>query len=85
MTSRVPFGGYGAVGSGCGGDTSQVQSNQEAVLMQKCVVGEPEKPEVLLANVLKKDLGIDVHPQALRMFLRWRWDRVETLAHKIHD
>lgn len=70
-------GSYGAVGgSGCG-DASQLKAQQGFL--------KEEKPEVLLASVLKKDLGIDVHPQALRMFLRWRWDRVETLAHKIHD
>jgi len=24
-------------------------------------------------------------PQALRIFIRWRWDRIQKLAHKIHD
>lgn len=42
-------------------------------------------PKVLLAQAFKDDLGVDMHPQALRMFIRARWDRVSTLAHKIHD
>lgn len=65
-------------------DGAEAQLRNQAALQAQCGAKE-ESPEVLLANVLKKDLGIDVHPQALRMFLRWRWDRVETLAHKIHD
>ena len=41
-------------------------------------------PEKLLARALHDDLGIEVNPQALRMFIRTRWDRVQILAHKIH-
>jgi endonuclease III len=53
--------------------------------------GIPEKtddcraPEVILAEAFAKDLGLVVDPQALRIFIRWRWDRVQTLAHRIHD
>lgn len=42
-------------------------------------------PEVILAEAFKKDLGVAMDPQALRIFIRWRWDRIQKLAHKIHD
>lgn len=41
-------------------------------------------PEILLAKAFKDDLGVDINPQAMRMFIRMRWKRVSTLAHKIH-
>jgi hypothetical protein len=44
-----------------------------------------EKPEVLLAKAFKDDLGVEINPQALRMFIRMRWIRVAGLAHAIHD
>lgn len=40
--------------------------------------------EQLLAEAFKKDLGVTLDPQALRIFIRWRWDRIQKLAHKIH-
>ena len=42
-------------------------------------------PEIILAEAFQKDLGVKIDPQALRIFIRWRWDRVQKLAHKIHD
>lgn len=42
-------------------------------------------PEVILAEAFKLDLGVTMDPQALRIFIRWRWDRIQKLAHKIHD
>lgn len=42
-------------------------------------------PEQQLADLMRADLGVNVHPQALRMWLRWRWPRVSPLAHSIHD
>ena len=32
-----------------------------------------------------KDLGVDINPQALRLFILMRWDRVSVLAHAIHE
>jgi hypothetical protein len=46
---------------------------------------DSRQPEVILAELMRRDLGVDIHPQALRMFLRCRWDRVSPLAHKIND
>lgn len=39
----------------------------------------------LLARAFKEDLGVDINSQALRMFVRSRWDRVQKLAHLIHE
>jgi hypothetical protein len=42
-------------------------------------------PEERLATMIREDLGVIVHPQALRMFIRTRWARVSKAAHEIHD
>lgn len=44
-----------------------------------------KSPEQLLADAFRRDLGVTFDPQALRMFIRWRWDRIQKLAHEIHD
>ena len=41
-------------------------------------------PELELANLLKADLGIEINPQALRMWVRWRWQDLIVAAHQIH-
>jgi hypothetical protein len=40
--------------------------------------------EEKLVDIITQDLGIVVDRQALRMFLRHRWDRISALAHRIH-
>lgn len=50
-----------------------------------CTTVDTRPPEVVLAEAFRKDLGVTIEPQALHIFIRWRWDRVSTLAHKIHD
>lgn len=44
----------------------------------------PIDPEKLLAREFKDELGVDINPQALRMFIRSRWHRISTLSHAIH-
>ena len=41
-------------------------------------------PEVILAKLFKDDLGVTINPQALRMFIQWRWDRISVLSHRVH-
>lgn len=41
--------------------------------------------EKQLAIMLKEDLGVVIDSQALRMFIRMRWDRVSRLSHRIHE
>lgn len=41
-------------------------------------------PEETLARMLKDDLSIEISPQALRMFIRFRWETISKLAHDIH-
>lgn len=51
-----------------------------------CTDPQPERnPEILLAKAFKEDLGVEINPQALRMFIRMRWSRVSALAHLIHE
>lgn len=44
----------------------------------------PTAPEKTLAEVMKRDLNVEVSPEALRLFILMRWDRVSLLAHAIH-
>lgn len=55
-----------------------------AQLAAQSAVDEPAS-EIALAKMLKDDLSVSVEPQALRMFIRYRWNRVQTLAHRIYD
>lgn len=43
-----------------------------------------KKPEEILAKMIEEDLEIKVVPEALRMFIRVRWERISRLAHTIH-
>lgn len=52
-------------------------------LASETVLARP--PEDELSRMLASDLGVSVDPKALRMFLRYRWTRVSSLAHRIHD
>lgn len=66
-----------------GGTTNYNLTN--AACAQNQVQGDSRAPEIILSEMLRKDLGVEINPQALRMFLRSRWDRVSKFAHKIHD
>jgi hypothetical protein len=46
---------------------------------------EVTPPEKTLAEAMKRDLGVDVSPEALRLFILMRWDRISLLAHVIHE
>lgn len=43
------------------------------------------KPEELLAKEFKNNLNVDINPQALRIFLRYRKQRVGLLFSKINE
>jgi hypothetical protein len=45
----------------------------------------PIAPEQRICDMLREDLNLTVHPQALRMFVRTRWARLSKAAHEIHD
>lgn len=38
-----------------------------------------------IARMFKENLGVEINPQALRMFIRSRWVELALLAHRIHD
>lgn len=42
-------------------------------------------PEVAIANAFRRELGIDINPQALRILIRKEWDLISKAAHKIHE
>lgn len=55
-----------------------------------CIAGlkvdtPPVSSEELMVEMIKKDLGVTVDPQAWRMFLRYRWVRFAPLAARIHE
>jgi hypothetical protein len=41
-------------------------------------------PESQLADLIRRELGIDIDRRALRIFIRAHWDKVAPLAHRIH-
>lgn len=45
----------------------------------------PTKPETQLRTLIESDLGVSVSADALRVFIRCRWERVAALAHRIHE
>ena len=52
--------------------------------------GEPDwsrerQPEKVLARMIKRELGVSVDPEKLRVFLRSKFTAVSALAHGIHS
>jgi hypothetical protein len=55
-------------------------------MFEPVVAGSQDKnPEKILVDMIQQDLGVVIEPQAFRMFLRYRWDRLAPLAHRIHE
>lgn len=42
-------------------------------------------PEHELSSIMERELGVTIHPQALRMFIRANWRELVKHAHRIHD
>lgn len=51
----------------------------------ECQGGDNRTSEQIITDLMKDDLGVTIDPQAFRLWLRWRWDRVSTLTHRIHE
>jgi hypothetical protein len=46
----------------------------------------PEKSsEQILVDLIREDLGVHINPQAARLFVRTRWDRLHAILHRIHE
>lgn len=45
---------------------------------------EIPEPESTLSRLLLSELGVFIHPQALRIFIRSNWPMVKSTAHAIH-
>jgi hypothetical protein len=46
---------------------------------------ETRTSEQAMVDMIRQDLGVVIDPQAWRMFVRHRFDRISPLAHRIHD
>lgn len=46
---------------------------------------QPASPEQTLSEALRRELGVHIDPQALRIFIRTHWRTVSVAAHRIHD
>lgn len=42
-------------------------------------------PEQMLSDAIRRELGVHIDPQALRMFIRSHWTTVSVTAHRIHE
>jgi hypothetical protein len=42
------------------------------------------RPETLIAEQLRRDLGVEIEPADLRMFIRDNWKLLDVCAHRIH-
>lgn len=42
-------------------------------------------PEAVIASALRRELGVVVNEQALRIFIRKEWKLLSKAAHDIHD
>jgi hypothetical protein len=68
-----------------GGPGYYVGGSSNLDLLRKYQAADRTPPEELLAKLFREDLGVEINPMALRMFIRLRWDRAQVLAHAIHD
>lgn len=63
----------------CGGGAgNSAAGNQLAAQYQK-------SSEQIMVDMIREDLGVSIEPQAWRMFLRHRWERIHVMAHRIHE
>jgi hypothetical protein len=44
-----------------------------------------QPPHKRLASLMNRELGTDIDPRLLRLFIKHHWSKVSTLAHQIHD
>ena len=56
------------------------QNNAYRGQLQKSAVA----PEDRIAAAFLEDLGVVINPQALRIFIRTRWELLSDAAHQIH-
>jgi hypothetical protein len=42
-------------------------------------------PETRIADAFRRELGVHINPQALRIFIRKEWSTISKAAHEIHD
>lgn len=54
-----------------------------------CNIPTIEAEEVTPAHVLSRlmgdNMGVDIRPELLRLFIKFHWSKIAALAHKIHE
>ena len=46
---------------------------------------ETRTSEKVMVDTIREDLGVVIDPQAWRIFIQHRWERLAPFAHRIHD
>lgn len=46
---------------------------------------EAKRAAALLSQIMERELGVQIHPTAMKIFVEANWSRLSPLAHKIHD
>lgn len=70
----------------CGGEGIKAyETTAEAARQQKPQwQEEPVSPEKVIATALRRELGVIINEQALRIFIRKEWKLLAKAAHEIH-
>lgn len=53
--------------------------------MDNMAPADDRSAEQIMVDLIREDLGVSIHPQAWRMFVRHRFGLISVLAHRIHD
>lgn len=80
---NAPMGDF-YMNTGEGYSLQSFDAKANAAQFHPTYVGKETPPEELLAKMIKDDIGVDINPQVLRLWVRWRWDRMTPIAHRIH-
>lgn len=63
---------------GCSQQAQSALYDQQAAQCRHC-------PEREIADALRRELGVHIDPQALRIFIRTQWKLLSDCAHQIHS
>ena len=42
-------------------------------------------PAQVICDLMRKDLNVTIQPEAMALFIKHRWPRLATAAHRIHE
>lgn len=67
----------------CGGGSAS--KSAESAQYQAQFEPYQHPPEHRISDAFRKELGVTINPQALRIFIRKEWKLLAKAAHEIHD